>query len=161
MEEVTIEVITIALALKAIYNKIVSYSNMILKVTGVNRNWIIDNDTPLLDCFNKTDLARNIQTYDFTTLYTNLDHQNIKTALTSVIKLAFMHAKCLYYISIYHKSSSWVNKPREGTFYFDQESLIDAVNFLIDNCYFTLKVTSDNIFRQIIGVTIGVDPGPH
>ena len=85
----------LTLALKAIYNKIVSYSNMILKVTGVNRNWIINNNTPLLDCFNNTDFARNIQTYDFTTLYTNLDHQNIKTALTSVIKLAFKHAKCL------------------------------------------------------------------
>ena len=147
----------LTLALKAIYNKIVSYSNMILKVTGVNRNWIINNNTPLLDCFNNTDFARNIQTYDFTTLYTNLDHQNIKTALTSVIKLAFKHAKCLY-ISIYNKSSAWVNKPREGTFYFDQESLIDALNFLIDNCYFTL---GDHIFRQIIGVPIGVDPGPY
>ena len=114
-------------------------------------------DCHLLDCFKNTDFAGNIQTYDFTTLYTNLDNQNIKTALTSVIKLAFKHAKCLY-MFIYHKSSAWVNKPREGAFYFDHESLIDAVNFLIDSCYFTL---GDNIFREIIGVPIGVDPGPH
>ena len=63
----------ITLGLKAVYKKVISYSNMILKVTGVNRNWIIDNNTPLLDCFANTDFARNIQTYDFSTLYTNLD----------------------------------------------------------------------------------------
>ena len=147
----------LTLALKAVYKKIISYSNMIFKVTGVNRNWIIDNNTSLLDCLNNTEFARNIQTYDFTTLYTNLDHSNIKVALTSVIKLAFKHAKCKC-ISVYDKSFAWVNKPRDTTFYFDENSLIDAVNFLIDNCYFTL---GNLVFRQIIGVPIGVDPGPY
>ena len=146
----------ITLGLKAVYKKIVSYSNMIFKVTGINRNWIIDNNSSLLDCFSKTDFARNIQTYDFTTLHTNLDHQNIKTALASVIKLAFKHAKCSY-ISIYDKSFAWVNKPRETTFYFDEFSLTSAVNFLIDNCYFTL---GSLVFCQIIGIPTGVDPGP-
>ena len=147
----------ITLGLKAVYKKVISYSNMILKVTGVNRNWIIDNNTPLLDCFANTDFARNIQTYDFSTLYTNLDHSNIKTALSSVIKLMFKHAKCKY-ISIYSKSFAWVNKPRDTTFSFDENSLIEAVNFLIDNCYFTM---GSQVFRQIIGVPIGVDPGPY
>ena len=36
-------------------------------------------------------------------------------------------------------------------------SLIVAVNFLIDNCYFTL---GSKIFRQTIGVLIGVDLAP-
>ena len=109
------------------YKKVISYSNMILKVTGVNRNWIIDNNTPLLDCFANTDFARNIQTYDFSTLYTNLDHSNINTALSSVIKLMFKHAKCKY-ISIYSKSFAWVNKPRDTTFSFDENSLIEGVD---------------------------------
>ena len=50
---------------------------MIFKVTGINRNWIIDNNTKLLDCMSNIDYARNIETYDFTTLYTNLDHEII------------------------------------------------------------------------------------
>ena len=96
------------------------------------------------------------ETYDFTTLYTNLDHHEIKTALASVIKLAYKHAKCKY-ISIYEKSFAWVNKPKESTFCFDEISLMTAVNFLVDNCYFTL---GNRIFRQTIGVPIGVDPAP-
>ena len=51
---------------------------MIFKVTGINRNWVIDNNVSLLDCFKHIDFARNIQTYDFTTLYTSLEHDNIK-----------------------------------------------------------------------------------
>ena len=147
----------ITLGLKAVYKKVISYSNMIFKVTGINRNWIIDNNDPLLNCFTNTDFARNIQTYDFSTLYTNLDHSDIKTALSSVIKLMFKHAKCKF-ISIYSNSFAWVNKPRDTTFSFDENSLIEAVNFLIDNCYFTM---GNQVFRQVIGVPIGVDPGPY
>ena len=62
----------------------------------MNRNWIIDNNTSLLDSLSNSDFARIIQTYDFTTLYTNLEHFNIKTAIASVIELAIKHAKCKY-----------------------------------------------------------------
>ena len=34
---------------------------------------------------------------------------------------------------------------------------MEAINNLMDNCYFTL---GNKVFRQIIGVPIGVDPGP-
>ena len=103
--------------LKAIYFKICSYSNMMYKVTGIKRNWIIKNNEPLLQCLGnylESERARNIQTYDFTTLYTNLKHDEIKIALTSVIKLAFKQSKCKY-ISIYSNSFSWTNKPRDST----------------------------------------------
>ena len=46
----------------------------------------------------------------------------------------------------------------ETTFYFDEFSLTSAVNFFIDNCYFTL---GSLVFCQIIGVPTGVDPGPY
>ena len=36
--------------------------------------------------------------------------------------------------------------------------LIGAVNFLIDHCYFT---TVNQVFRQVFGDPIGVDPGPY
>ena len=150
----------LTLGLKAVYKQICSYSNMIYKVTGINRNWIIDNNTPILNCTRDMSVngrATNINTYDFTTLYTNLEHDNIKMALESVIKLGFKHSK-VKCVSIYENSFAWVNKPRKGTFYFDVNTLIEALIFLIDNCYFTLGPL---IFRQIIGVPIGVDPGPY
>ena len=130
------------------------------KVSGIKRNWIIKNNEPLLQCLGnylESERARNIQTYDFTTLYTNLKHDEIKIALTSVIKLAFKQSKCKY-ISIYSNSFSWTNKPRDSTFKFDQETLLESLEFLMNNCYFTM---GDNIFRQLIGVPMGVDPAPY
>ena len=76
--------------------QICSYSRMLFKVTGIKRNWIIDNNAPILDCFNsymESDRARNVQTYDFSTLYTNLRHDEIKVALKDVVNLAFKHSK--------------------------------------------------------------------
>ena len=69
---------------------------MLLKVTGINRNWIILNNEPILECLtsiNDNGKARNFQTYDFSTLYTNLEHADIKVALGQVIKIAFRHSK--------------------------------------------------------------------
>ena len=150
----------ITLALKAVYQQVISYSNMIYKATGIRRNWIINDNTPILDCIENIGVesrARNIETYDFTTLYTNLQHQEIREALSSVLRLCFRHSKRKY-ISIYASSSAWVNSVRGNTFYFDINSLIEAIDFLLDNCYFTL---GSYIFRQLIGVPIGVSPGPY
>jgi hypothetical protein len=152
--------IRLTLGLKAVYQQVVNYCNMMFKVTGIKRNWIINNNVPILDCLNSvcvSSRARNIQTYDFSTLYTSLEHEEIKLALSSVIKLCFKHSKKKY-IAIYERSSSWVNNPRPGTFCYDSITLMNSINFLIDNCYFTLGT---NIFRQVIGVPIGVDPGPY
>ena len=100
---------------------------MMFKVTGIKRNWIIKNSEPLLQCLSnylESERARNIQTYDFTTLYTNLKHDEIKIALTSVIKLSLKQSKCKY-ISIRNNSFSWTNKP--STFKFDQETLLESL----------------------------------
>ena len=147
----------ITLGLKTVYNQICRYSNMIFKVTGINRNWIVNNNVPIIECFDNNSNFRNIETYDFTTLYTSLLHDEIKVALSSVVKLAFKHSKCSY-IAIYNKSSSFVKSTRPGTWFFDENSLIESLNYLLDNCYFTI---GNLVFRQIIGVPMGVDPGPY
>ena len=85
----------LTLALKAVYQQVCSYSNMLFKCTGIKRNWIIDNNSPILDCLSAINInsrARNINTYDFT-LYTNLAHSDIKLALSNVIKLSFKPLK--------------------------------------------------------------------
>ena len=95
----------LTLGLKAIYAQICRYCSMLFKVTGIKRNWIIDSNAPLLECFNnylESETARNIQTYDFSTLYTNLKHDEIKIALREVLKIAFKHSKCNF-IAIYDK----------------------------------------------------------
>ena len=74
---------------------------MLFKVTGIKRNWIINNNAPLLESFYmQNERVRNIQTYDFSTLSTNLKHDEVNAALAGAVKLAFKHSKCNC-ISIY------------------------------------------------------------
>ena len=76
--------------------------------------------------------------------------------LTSIYTLAFKHSKCNY-ISIYNSGFAWVKNPRESTFRFNVDSLIESIDFILDNAYFSM---GNMIFKQIIGVPIGVNPGP-
>ena len=152
--------IKISLALKAVYSEISRYSNMLFKVTGVNRNWVILNNKPILealDRINETSVARNIQTFDFSTLYTNLAHKDIKEALKFTVKLAFKNSKKKF-IAVYEKGFAWVNSFRNGTVAFDEVKLIQCIDFLLDNCYFKV---GENLYRQHIGVPIGINPGPY
>ena len=61
---------------------------MLFTVTGINHNWMIQNNTKIVNCLeriNTNSFARNISTYDFSTLYTKLDHSDIKTAMTLLL----------------------------------------------------------------------------
>ena len=89
--------------------------------------------------------------------YTMLRHDDIKAALKFVIKLAFRNNKSKF-IAVYKSGFRWVNTHRNSTFVFNVEDLITSVDFLLDNSYFTI---GNDVFKQIIGVPIGVDAGPY
>ena len=150
----------LTLGLKAVQYQIQRYCRMMYILTGINRYWIISNNTPILnfvDKINDKGSARNIETYDFTTLYTNLALADMKSSLKEVIKLAFKHSKRSH-ISVYEKGFSWVNKPGGNTFSYTESSLVECLEWLLDNSYLCV---GNLIFRQIMGVPIGVDCGPY
>ena len=119
----------------------------------MNNKSILDS----IEYINQHSVARNIQTFDFSTLYTNLAHQDIKDSLKFTIKLAFRNSRSKF-ISVYEKGFGWVNGFRDGTLAFDEDKLIRCEEFLLDNCYFKV---GDVLYRQLIGVPIGINPGPY
>ena len=150
----------VSLALSSVYNSIASHCKMLYTVTGIKHNYTILNNEDILNCVkdvNENSLARNIETFDFSTLYTKLSHDDIKTAITFAINLAFNRNKYKPYLSVYNSSAAWVKKPRTTTVHFTSSNLIKCVCFIIDNSYFIL---GELVFRQLIGIPIGVDPGP-
>jgi len=150
----------VSLALNSVYNTLVSYSNMLETVTGIKHNYIIMNNENILSCIkdvNDNSIARNIQTYDFSTLYTKLSHRDIKAAMTSAVNLAFSRNKSKPFISVYSKSSGWVKNPRKTTVHFSASKLIEVICYIIDNSYFRF---GELVFKQDVGIPIGVDPGP-
>ena len=75
-----------------------------------------------------------------------------------VLDLAFKKAfKKTPFISVYNNSASWSANPKVKTFKFDIDSLKASLKFVIENAYFRF---GNVIFRQTIGIPIGVDYAP-
>ena len=62
----------VSLALKCIKNQFKNYCGVIKKRTGLNYYWCIDNSAEFLQKLSDVDTASSIETFDFSTLYTNL-----------------------------------------------------------------------------------------
>ena len=149
----------LSLALGVVVKQIESFGNMLYRCTGVKHYWVVNNSMPIVNFIghlNKRKAGRNITTYDFTTLYTMLEHSDILNSINDVIDLAFKKSKSKY-IAVYNKSASWSMKPRSSTFAFDSDSLKSAIKFILDNSYFSIGKLC---FKQIIGIPIGVDCAP-
>jgi hypothetical protein len=123
--------------------------------------WIIDNSQPVLDQvdnFNH-DLfykVNNINTYDFSTLYTNIPHKNLKKEIMWVIEKAFYNDKKKYiYVNNYNDNATWYKT--KNSYKISKDELINHINFLIDNIYIDV---GGHVFRQKIGIPMGTDCAP-
>ena len=129
--------------------------------SGVNSFWIIQNNEPVVDAINRTNKkssAKSISTFDFSTLYTKIPHNKLLDSLVEIIDFAFKgNSRGKISISS-NGNANWVNNARKSSFVFDKSSLIEAVKFLITNCYFTV---GNMLLKQIIGIPMGLDPAPY
>jgi hypothetical protein len=126
---------------------------------GINPMWIIHNSKSFHNKaakVNRSRTARNVRTYDFSTLYTSIPHKKLKSKLAWVIKEAFKSSK-YEFISVYQSDARWTNSPRESTQKMDCQKVIRLLNWLIDNIYVTF---GDQCFRQVIGIPMGTDCAP-
>jgi len=101
------------------------YSN-----SGINSYWIIGNSSKvhrMIDRSNERKNVENIATYDFSTLYTNIPHDKLKTRMESVIRSAY-NGQDKKYLSVYKTKASFVNNPRKETKAYSESQLIEMVN---------------------------------
>ena len=61
--------------------------------TGVNNMWILKNSTNLLSSLGHLGVhkATSIQTFDFSTLYTSIPHDLLKSRMNNIINNVFKH----------------------------------------------------------------------
>ena len=81
-----------------------------------------------------------MQVYDFTTLYTNLNLEEVENFLSSLIDLIFSSKN--KYICIGYDKSFISAKKYNGYYTFDRGTLKDAVKFIINNTFIKFGETS-------------------
>ena len=151
------------LGLKECQKQNQAYCNAIKQYTGINMFFITDNFQKIasdIQHLNNRSKAKSISTYDFTSLYTKIQHTHLITNMDWYIDLAFKGAnkRGKKFLSVYSKSANWVVKHHEGTCAFDTNTFKALIKFLINNAYFRC---GDKILRQKIGIPMGLDPAPQ
>ena len=77
--------------LTTIKDELIRYSNTKTSRNGVNSMWIVKNSTSLLSSVDQLDVHTTtlVQTYDFSTLYTSIPHNLLKSRITTLVYNSF------------------------------------------------------------------------
>ena len=94
----------------------------------------------------------NIQVYDFTTLYTNLDLGVVEKLLFEMIDLLFSSTNKYICISKFEDKSFFSKKVYNNYYCFDSELLKQAIRFLLQNTFVSF---GNIILRQTKGIPMG------
>ena len=152
----------ITFCLKLIQQTHTNYCKTIARNCGHDRMWIVDNSIKVLEKlreFNVKDSAKNIRTYDFSTLYTSIPHKDLKKEIAWVISECFNDdARRFIHIDVWREEARWSKtRGKDNDHVWNKEELIGHVEWLIDNIY---VVCGDSLFKQVIGIPMGTDCAP-
>ena len=130
--------------------------------TGVNNMWILKNSTNLLSSLGHLSVHRatSIQTFDFSTLYTSIPHDLLKSRMNRIINNAFKHkngATRYTHIKVCRNKSYFTSDPLNGDNKYTANDICKMIEFLVDNIYVRL---GGQLFRQMVGIPIGTNCAP-
>jgi hypothetical protein len=114
--------------------------------------WILKNSKDLLDNLKSRSFSRvsSIKTLYFSTLYTTLPQNKLKTRLKETIHKAFSHTNyCSTFVVLGYNSTYFSNKIQKGNTCYSEEQVIIMLEFLIDNILVSFGGT---LFQQIVGI---------
>ena len=148
----------LTLGLKLLLQHYKQYCAGIERRTGVNCFWVINNSTEVLQNLNKVNRAFALDSFDFSTLYTNIPHNLLKTRIRQLVIEAFT-CRNANYIQVNRDYACWSNTAsvNSRTHSLTAGQFIDLFNFLIDNIF--IQVGSI-VFQQAIGIPMGTDCAP-
>ena len=144
---------------KLFYKQIEAYNKKSRFFTGVNTFWVVQSNKQITDVIknlNKKSFAKSINTFDFSTLYTKIPHDKLKSVLNSIVDFCFkggVHE----FIVVNEYEARWSKYHVGFDMFFDKNLFKLAISYLLDNCHFTV---GEEVFRQIIGIPMGSDPTP-
>ena len=149
---------------KHIFNQTLIFHEKCTFYKYYNRFWVIENSFSVLqklDIINSKKKAREISTFDFSTLYTKLPHDDLIQVLHDMVDFAFNGGKFKKkgnrkFLTVFSNYSYWTNKS-QGHNSFSRNKIKQLITHLIKQCYFQF---ANLVLRQVIGIPMGIDPAP-
>ena len=138
-------------ALKVLKEYFTKYCQTIYRNSGINCDWSINSSSQFLEKLPRVDLY-NLQIYDFTTLYTNLNLNVVETLLFEVIDLLFNNTNKYICVSKFKDNYFFSKKEYNGYICFSAEKLKEAISFILKNTYVCF---GGFILKQTKGIPMG------
>ena len=104
--------------------------------------------------------ATSIQTFDFSTLYTSIPHDLLKSRMNNIINNAFKHkngATRYTHIKVGRNKSYFTSDPLNGDNKYTANDICKMIEFLVDNIYIRF---GGQLFRQMVGIPMGTNCAP-
>ena len=145
--------------LKSVLDRIKSKVKYEFKFRNTSGFWVADNNFELrknLEKLNNMKAARNVNCFDFKTLYTNIPHADLQSKITKLIGEVFALKKATYVNIRDNFKVSW-SIIKNGKYSFTEDDVNNMIKYLLDNIYVKFR---GRIFKQVIGVPMGCDCAP-
>ena len=105
-------------------------------------------------------LVTNIKSFDFSTLYTTIPHQKLKSRLATIIRNSFLHKngnRRYKYLVLGREGPYFVKEHSDSKNKYTEEDIIKMLEFLVDNIF---VVFAGKVFQQIVGIPMGTNCAP-
>ena len=127
--------------------------------TGVNNMWILKDSTNLLSSLIHLGAHRatSIQTFDFSTLYTSIPHDLLKSCMNRIINNAFKYkneATRYTHIKVGRNKICLTCDPLNGDNKYTANEICKMIEFLMDNIYVRFGG------REMVGIPMGTNCAP-
>ena len=137
------------------------YCDVVYSHSGINQMWILKNSKQLLENLqSQSSHINSIRTFDFSTLYTTIPHDKLKSRLCNIIRQAFRfkNGKKRYeYIVVGYNSTYFVKDHSNAKHKYTENDIVRMIDFLIDNIFVEC---GGEIFQQVIGIRMGTNCAP-
>jgi hypothetical protein len=119
--------------------------------------WILKNSKDLLDNLKSRSFSKisSINTFDFSTLYTTLPHDKLKTSLKETVHKVFSHRNDgSTFVVLGYNSTYFSNNIQKGKTCYSEEQVISMLDFLIDSIFVSF---GGALFQQVVGIPMSTN----
>ena len=130
--------------------------------SGVNQMWILKNSKELLEHLQSPNFNHitSIKSFDFSTLYTTIPHQKLKSRLATIIQNSFIHKngnRRYKFLVLGREGPYFVKERSDSKNKYTEDDIINMLEFLVDNIF---VVFGGKVFQQIVGIPMGTNCAP-
>ena len=130
--------------------------------SGVNQMWILKNSKELLEHlqYQNFNHITSIKSFDFSTLYTTIPHQKLKSRLATIIRNSFIHKngnRRYKFLVLGREGPYFVKEHSDSKNKYTEDDIVNMLEFLVDNIF---VVFGGKVFQQIVGIPMCTNCAP-